>query len=125
ARGLADLRDARGRLRAGADHARHRRADKSVVVAKIAMIGWPEPPSREATKGGLMRTRGAHVMVVSLLTLAAVLAGCAKRPATATVAQVPAPTATGVKIEPGPPTTATTPTTAMPAPPGGAAATTP
>jgi len=67
-----------------------------------------------------MLTRGSQVMVVSLLTLAAVFAGCAKRPATSTAAQVPAPTAAALSVPANPSPTTTPPaTTATPTPGGG------
>ena len=73
-----------------------------------------------------MLTRGSQIMVVSVLTLAAAFAGCAKRPATATTGlAAPAPTATASSVPATPPSTATTGTTATPTTPGGTEATQP
>jgi peptidoglycan-associated lipoprotein len=59
-----------------------------------------------------MSTRGRHTLVVSVLILAAALAGCAKRPAT-TAATAPPPTGTAATATPPaamqPPTAAPTP----------------
>jgi peptidoglycan-associated lipoprotein len=63
------------------------------VVAQTAVIRWPKfiVERSESGKGGIMSTRRSHVTVASLLVVAALLAGCAKRPAT-TQASAPAPT---------------------------------
>ena len=93
-RPLADLRDARGRNRAGGDHHRHRRGDKPLVVAAAAVIQFQAFKSgthQQSSKGGVMVTRGSFLVVTSLLVVAVVGNGCAKRPAT-TQAAAPAPT---------------------------------
>jgi peptidoglycan-associated lipoprotein len=69
-----------------------------------------------------MLTRGRHTLVVSVLVLAAALAGCAKRPAT-TAATAPPPTGTAVTTTPPP--TAQPPMAAAPARPSDGAGTTP
>jgi len=69
-----------------------------------------------------MFTRSTRVAIVCVLSLAAALAGCAKRPAT-TQAAAPAPTGTGAATSAPPPTTSgTTVTPGMAQPPSSGSA---
>src|SRR5262245_40578361 len=75
-----------------------------------------------------MRTRGAQLMVVSLLTLAVVVAGCAKRPATTTPPAAPAPTGMGASTAAPPaaaPPAAMAPAPAQPSAPSAPGTATP
>ena len=71
-----------------------------------------------------MATRGSFWIVTSLLVLAAIGSGCAKRPAT-TQAAAPAPTGTATTMAPSSsqPSTTATPSTPSTAQPGGGGAT--
>ena len=73
-----------------------------------------------------MVTRGSYLVVTSLLVLAAIGSGCAKRPAT-TQAAAPAPTGTASTMAPGsqPGGTTATPSGPSMAQPGGGATATP
>ena len=71
-----------------------------------------------------MATRGSHLIVVSLVIGAVLVAGCAKRPATMAVS-APAPTGTAATTGPTGGATAPTPPPAAAAPPATAAPATP
>ncbi len=79
----------RRRLRSRADRRKH----QSFVVASTAVIGLAVAvkPTLRVRKGGVMVTRGSHLLVATLVIGTALFAGCAKRPAT-TAAAAPAPT---------------------------------
>src|SRR5205807_2847264 len=92
-RRLADLLDARRRLRADAGDARHGRGDQSYVVSSIAVIRLTVAVKSTLLheQGGVMVTGGARFLVATMVLSMALFAGCAKRPAT-TAASAPAPT---------------------------------
>src|SRR5439155_11640253 len=107
-RPLAGLRDAARRLAANPDLTGARRAHKPLVVAAATVIGLlvVSRASESRPKGGVMGTRRFHIAVMSLLLLGVVAAGCAKRPATTSVAAPPPPV----------PAPAAPPATSAPAP---------
>src|SRR5256885_5340066 len=127
-RPVAGLRDAARRLAADTDLAGAGRAHKPLVVAAAAVIGLlvVKRDSESRPKGGVMGRRGAHLTVMLLLVLGVVAAGCAKRPATTSVAapppSAPAPAAPPATPAPAPSTPApaapvpSTPSTPAPAP---------
>src|SRR5206468_3120298 len=105
-RPVAGLRDAARRLTADTDLAGARRAHKPLVVAAAAVIGLLVGKRDSRPKGGVMGRRGAHLTIMLLLVLGVVAAGCAKRPATTSVAAPP----------PSAPAPAAPPATPAPAP---------
>src|SRR5439155_1160463 len=125
-RPVAGLRDAARRLATDTDLAGARRAHKPLVVAAAAVIGLLVVKRDSRPKGGVMGRRGAHLTIMLLLVLGVVAAGCAKRPATTSVAapppSAPAPAAPPATPAPAPSTPAaaapvpSTPSTPAPAP---------
>jgi peptidoglycan-associated lipoprotein len=87
---------------------------QSFVVVAIAVIRL-RLQTDGLSKGGVMFTRSTRVAIVCVLSLAAALAGCAKRPAT-TQAAAPAPTGTGAATSAPPPTTSGTTIPSLPSP---------
>src|SRR5207247_3549055 len=90
-RRLPDLLDARRRIGADCRDTRQQRSEQSFVVAAVAVIGLARRCETQfvVRKGGVMVTRGSKLIAMSLVISTALIAGCAKRPAT-TAASAPA-----------------------------------